>query len=86
MVLFQADELKNNFHADTSKIDVCMIQGNWKRHPDGEDINLVNWSDVLSMVLSTRLPDEEYNGLIGVMQTIRTNVSTKEIENALVNI
>lgn len=82
---FKAEDLKSTFHADTSKIDVCSIKRNWKRHPNSEDINLVSWSDVLKIVLSTRLPEEIYSGLIGVMQTIQSNVTNKQIENALVN-
>lgn len=82
----KAEDLKQTFHADASKIDVCTIKKNWKRRPmNEENINSVNWSDVLKIVLSTRLTEEVYNGLIGVMQTFESSVTNKQIENALVN-
>lgn len=81
----QAEELKQTFHADTTKIDVCTIKRNWKRRPNVEGIDMVDWADVLKEILSTRLPEEVYSGLIGVMQTIHSNTSNKQIENALVN-
>lgn len=83
--------MKQTFHADTTKLDVCTIKQNWKRRPTPppnvtiEEIGMVNWADVLKQVLSTRLPEDVYSGLIGVMQTLHSSVPNKQIENALVN-
>lgn len=46
---------------------------------------MVDWAAVLKEVLSTRLSEEVYGGLIGVMQTLHSTVPNKQIENALVN-
>lgn len=84
-IRLKAEELKQTFHADTSKVDVCTIKRNWKRHPHVEGLEMVNWADILKEILSTRLSEEVYSGLIGVMQTFHSNVPNKQIENALVN-
>lgn len=77
--------MKSNLHADTSKIDFCAIKRNWKRHPNSGDPNLVDWTDILKEVLSTRLPEKVYNELTGLIRTIRGSATDGQIENALVN-
>lgn len=82
--------MKQTFHADATKLDLCKIKRNWARRPTpppnaGEEIGMVNWADVLKQVLSTRLNEEVYSGLIGVMQTLHSSVPNKQIENALVS-
>lgn len=80
--------MKQTFHADVARIDVCAIKRNWKRRPTpkgGEEIGMVNWADVLKQVLSTRLPEETYSGLVNVMQTFHSSVPIQKIESALVS-
>lgn len=77
--------INTELHGDTSKIDFCKIikeNSKWYRNNRGEKYK---WTDILRTVLSTKLPEEVYHGIIDFMQSLRDNASAIEIQNALVN-
>lgn len=72
------------FHGDKSKIDACMVlqeRANKKLTKDEFEY----YSATVEPVLSVRLPDETFRGLINFTKIVIRNTPTDEIEKALVS-
>lgn len=74
-------------HGNTTKIDACTVKSSelardWRTSGKRSLQRILN---VMKTILSTRLKDTDFWGVINFMQAFRPNTSIMEIEKALVS-
>lgn len=70
-------------HGDSSKINACLIKENTIAETSGPETEKA--SEMFESILSTRLPDESFRGLINFVKAHRPYAPITEIEKALVS-
>lgn len=80
LFIVQATDLIESLHGNTTKIDASAIH----EYVEMEENN-PNLIDTVESILSTRLPEEVYCGLINLMNAFSPNTSSEDIEKALVS-
>lgn len=79
-LLLQVTDLVENLHGDTAKIDALFIKE--YANVEENDPNLIN---AIESILSTRLAEENYGGLVNLMKAFSSSTSFDDIEKALVS-
>lgn len=83
-------KLLEHLHADKSKIDVCTIRKFAQDlHSKGEEsemeIGIKQVVDEMETVVSTRVPNETFRGIVNFYKAFLPRASQNDIENALVS-
>lgn len=73
-------------HGDTSKIDFCKIEAEKAKLSRYSSNELLYWSEIMRIVFSTRLPEDDYVGVNNFMESFNANITVNDVQNALVGI
>lgn len=78
--------INTNIHDDTSKINFCNIKKDFTVNRYDRDFRdeEFRWLEIMRIVLSTRLSENDYNGILNFVKS-RGNASVDDVQSALVN-
>lgn len=76
--------INTSLHGDTSNIDFCKIMAEKSKLIRPYSNELIYWSEIMQIVFSTRLPEDDYNGIINFMKLFSADVTIEDIQNAMV--